>query len=145
MLLEKTKIWPLLISVGLSSIGYKTIFFRQKIHHNLALKCHPHVLANGSEHKVCSWIFTHHRRKPLFKKHIRSYIIHWKNISLLSFSLSFSHLPLLLSFMWEAALGTQPFHINMRAGEMLPPCCRCWGPQRWKQWRMSPDMAGHVS
>lgn len=55
---------------------------------------------------------------------------------------------LLLSFMWEAALGTQPCHINMRTGEtlpLLPPCCSCRGLKHWKRQLMSPDMAGHVS
>lgn len=32
-----------------------------------------------------------------------------------------SHSPsLMCSLMWEAALGTQPCHINMRTGEKLP-------------------------
>ena len=57
-------------------------------------------------------------------------------------------LSLLCSLMWEAALGSQPCHINMRAGEMLPllpPCCSRRGLQQWKRRLMSPDMAGHVS
>lgn len=29
-------------------------------------------------------------------------------------------LSLMCSLMWEAALGTQPCHINMRTGEKLP-------------------------
>lgn len=60
----------------------------------------------------------------------------------LSLPLSLS-LSLLCSLMWEAALGTQPCHINMRTGEtlpLLPPVL-----QQWKRWLMSPDMAGHVS
>lgn len=42
-------------------------------------------------------------------------------------------LPLILSsfsllcfLMWEAALGTQPCHINMRTGETLPLLLPCY-------------------
>lgn len=54
----------------------------------------------------------------------------------------------LFSFMWEAAMGTQPCHINMRTGEtlpLLPPRCSCRGLQQLKRQLLSPDMAGHVS
>lgn len=106
-----------------------------------------HMCWQDTRSQMCAAQYLHAAgERHCSKKHICSYIMHFKCISMLSFFLSFSRLS--LSLMWEGGLGTQPCHINMHTGEMLPllpPCCSRWGLQQWKQWLMSPDMAGHVS
>lgn len=119
----------LLFTLRIFSICHKTIL-PQQMHAVDIIITHLNIIQAFSMHaapNVYSWIFTHDKREAVFtKKPIRSYIIHLKMhlyavppTSTPPILSGLSLLPL-HSLMWEAALGTQPCHINMRTGETLP-------------------------
>lgn len=115
----------LLFTLRIFSICHKTIL-PQQMHGTVdIIITHLNIIQASSMHaapNVYSWIFTHDKREALFtkKKPIRSYIIHLKMHLYAPPILSGLSLLPLHSLMWEAALGTQPCHINMRTGETLP-------------------------
>lgn len=138
------------------SIHHKTILLQQMhravhiiiMHLNII-----HVLARHREPNVCSWIFTHHGRKALFKK-TYTLIYYTLKMHLHALSLSFCLcLSLSLSLPCVLSCGRQhwaPSHatsicVLVKRFPCFPPCCSRWGQQQWKRWLMTPDIAGHVS
>lgn len=68
-------------------------------------------------------IYTPQEKGIVQKTYTLICILYIENASLCClFPSLFSHISLSLvrSLMWEATLGTQPCHINMRTGELLP-------------------------
>lgn len=118
----------LLFTLRIFSICHKTILPQQMhgavdiiiTHLNIIQACSMHAAPN-----VYSWIFTHVKREALFTKKTYTLIYYtFENASLCRAPpppiLSGLSLLPLHSLMWEAVLGTQPCHINMRTGETLP-------------------------